>query len=151
KQFHGITEDVQSVGDFIRLHATRNRRWGSPKFLGGESYGTAPAARLSGYLQPRDWVYLNRRVLVCSILNFHTTEFDTGNDMPYQLILPTYTAIAWYHKKLGPDLQADLRKAVEESQKFALGEYNEALLAGDTLPATRRAEIAQKIARLTGV
>src|SRR5215470_4243623 len=151
KQFHGVQEDVQSVGDFIRLWATRNRRWGSPKFLAGESYGTTRAAGLSGYLQQRYGMYLNGIILISSILNFQTTEFDTGNDMPYQLILPTYTAIAWYHKKLGPDLQADLRKAVEESQKFALGEYNEALLAGDSLPAARRTEIAQKIARLTGI
>ena len=151
KQFHGIQEDVQSVGEFIRLYATRNRRWASPKFLAGESYGTTRAAGLSGYLQQRYGMYLNGIILISTILNFQTTEFDTGNDIPYQLILPTYTAIAWYHKKLGPDLQSDLRKAVEESQKFALGEYNEALLAGDTLPAARRTDIAQKIARLTGV
>ena len=31
-----------------------------------------------------------------------------GNDLPYVLYLPTYTATAWYHKKLAPDLQADL-------------------------------------------
>ena len=151
KQFHGIQEDVQSVGDFIRLYATRNRRWSSPKFLAGESYGTTRAAGLSGYLQQRYGMYLNGIILISSILNFETTEFDSGNDLPYQLILPTYTAIAWYHKKLGGDLQSDLRKAVDESQKFALGEYNEALLAGDTLSAGRRGEIAQKLARLTGL
>jgi carboxypeptidase C (cathepsin A) len=151
KQFHGIQEDIQSVGEFIRLYATRNRRWGSPKFLAGESYGTTRAAGLSGYLQQRYGMYLNGIILISTILNFQTVEFDTGNDLPYQLILPTYTAIAWYHKKLGTDLQADLRKAVEESEKFALGEYNEALLAGDTLSAARRSEVAQKVARLTGL
>jgi len=96
-------------------------------------------------------MYLNGIILISSILNFETTEFDIGNDLPYQLILPTYTAIAWYHKKLSTDLQGDLRKAVEESQKFALGEYNEALIAGDTLSAVRRSEIAQKVAHLTGL
>src|SRR6516164_4367039 len=44
KQFHGIQEDIEPVGDFIRLYATRNRRWTSPKFLAGESYGTTRAA-----------------------------------------------------------------------------------------------------------
>src|SRR5262249_39666666 len=145
KQFHGLQEDVQSVGDFIRLYATRNRRWSSPKYLAGESYGTTRAAGLSGYLQQRYGMYLNGIILISSILNFQTTEFDTGNDMPYELILPTYTAIAWYHKKLPADLQSDLRKAVDESQKFALGEYNSALLAGDTLPPARRNEVAEKL------
>jgi len=45
-------------------------------------------------------MYLNGIVLISAILNFETAEFDTGNDLPYILYLPTYTAIAWYHKKL---------------------------------------------------
>ncbi len=151
KQFHGVQEDVQSVGDFIRLWATRNRRWGSPKFLAGESYGTTRAAGLSGYLQQRYGMYLNGIILISSILNFQTAEFDTGNDLPYVLYLPTYTAIAWYHKKLQSDLQGDLQKAIAESKAFAVGSYADALMAGDALPAAKRTEIAQKLSRLTGI
>src|SRR5438132_12582356 len=152
QQFHGITPDVESVADFIRLYATRNKRWSSPKFLAGESYGTTRAAGLSGYLQQRYGMYLNGIVLISSILNFETAEFDAGNDLPYILYLPTYTAIAWYHKKLPPDLQGgEVQKAIEESRKFAVGEYADALMAGDALPAARRTEIMQKVARLTGV
>ncbi len=151
KQFHGVEEDVESVADFIRLYTTRNKRWSSPKFLAGESYGTTRAAGLSGYLQQRYGMYLNGIVLISAILNFETAEFDTGNDFPYILYLPTYTAIAWYHKKLSPDLQGDLQKAIEESRKFAVGEYADALMAGDALPAPRRSEITQKLARLTGL
>src|SRR5882672_1850959 len=151
KQFHGIEEDIQSVGDFIRLYATRNKRWTSPKFLAGESYGTTRAAGLSGYLQQRYGMYLNGIILISSILNFQTAEFDTGNDLPYILYLPTYTAIAWYHKKLPGDLQGDLPRAIGESKAFAVGEYADALMAGDALPAPRRSEITQKLARLTGL
>ena len=151
KQFHGIEEDIQSVGDFIRLYATRNKRWTSPKFLAGESYGTTRAAGLSGYLQQHYGMYLNGIILISSILNFQTAEFDTGNDLPYILFLPTYTAIAWYHKKLPSDLQSDLQKAIQESRNFAAHEYADALMGGDSLPATRRAEIAQKLSRLTGL
>src|SRR5712664_502376 len=151
KQFHGIEEDIQSVGDFIRLYATRNKRWTSPKFLAGESYGTTRAAGLSGYLQQRYGMYLNGIILISSILNFQTAEFDTGNDLPYILYLPTYTAIAWYHKKLSADLQGDLQKAIEESKAFATGAYADALMAGDALPAAKRTEIAAKLSRLTGI
>src|SRR5580765_1575563 len=93
QQYHGIQQDIESVGDFIRLYATRNKRWTSPKFLAGESYGTTRAAGLSGYLQQRYGLYLNGIILISSILNFQTAEFDTGNDLPYVLYLPTYTAI----------------------------------------------------------
>lgn len=151
KQFHGVEEDVESVSDFIRLYTTRNKRWSSPKFLAGESYGTTRAAGLSGYLQQRYGMYLNGIVLISSILNFETAEFDVGNDLPYVLYLPTYTAIAWYHKKLPADLQGDLQKAIEESRKFAVGEYADALTTGDVLPSARRAEMTQKLARLTGL
>jgi carboxypeptidase C (cathepsin A) len=152
QQYHGITPDVESVADFIRLYTTRNKRWSSAKFLAGESYGTTRAAGLSGYLQQRYGMYLNGIVLISSILNFETAEFDAGNDLPYMLYLPTYTAIAWYHKKLPSDLQnGDVQRAVDESRKFAVGEYADALMAGDALPAARRAEITQKVARLTGL
>jgi len=152
QQFHGITPDVESVADFIRLYATRNKRWSSPKFLAGESYGTTRAAGLSGYLQQRYGMYLNGIVLISTILNFETAEFDTGNDLPYILYLPTYTAIAWYHKKLPADLQSGgVQKAVEESRKFAVGEYADALMTGDALPTARRVEIMQKLAHLTGL
>jgi carboxypeptidase C (cathepsin A) len=152
QQFHGVTPDVESVADFIRLYTTRNKRWSSPKFLAGESYGTTRAAGLSGYLQQRYGMYLNGIVLISSILNFETAEFDAGNDLPYILYLPTYTAIAWYHKKLPADLQnGDVQKAVEDSRKFAVGEYADALMTGDALTAARRAEIMQKVARLTGL
>jgi carboxypeptidase C (cathepsin A) len=152
KQFFGVTEDVESVAEFIRLYATRNKRWSSPKFLAGESYGTTRAAGLSGYLQQRFGMYLNGIVLISSILNFETAEFDTGNDLPYILYLPTYTAIAWYHKRLPGDLQnGDVQKAVEESRTFAVGEYADALMTGDALPTARRVEVMQKLARLTGL
>jgi carboxypeptidase C (cathepsin A) len=152
KQFHGIQEDIESVGDFIRLYATRNKRWTSPKFLAGESYGTTRAAGLSGYLQQRYGMYMNGIILISSILNFQTAEFDTGNDLPYILYLPTYTAIAWYHKKLPADLQSGgLQKAVDEARNFAAHEYADALMSGDNLPAARRTEIAQKLSRLTGL
>jgi carboxypeptidase C (cathepsin A) len=151
-QYHGIQQDVESVGDFIRLYATRNKRWTSPKFLAGESYGTTRAAGLSGYLQQRYGMYLNGIILISSILNFQTAEFDTGNDLPYILYLPTYTAIAWYHKKLPADLQSGgVKNAVDESRNFAAHEYTDALMSGDNLPAARKKEIAAKLSRLTGL
>jgi carboxypeptidase C (cathepsin A) len=37
RQFWGYKEDIQHVGDFIRLWTTKNSRWASPRFLAGES------------------------------------------------------------------------------------------------------------------
>jgi carboxypeptidase C (cathepsin A) len=150
-QFHGVNEDTQWVAEFMRLYISRNNRWGSPLFLAGESYGTTRSASLSGYLQQRFGIYLNGIVLISAVLNFQTLRFDTGNDLPPVMFLPTYTATAWYHKKLPADLQANLAKAVQESRVFAEGEYNQALMKGDKLTGDERARVVQRLARLTGL
>ena len=151
RNFHGLTGDLESVGEFIRLYTSRNARWASPKFLAGESYGTTRAAALSGHLQQSLGMNLNGIMLISAVLNFGTISFDAGNDMPYVFYLPSYTAAAWYHKKLPRDLQADRRKALEEAGRFAQGEYNLALMKGADLSAPERAQVAQKLARLTGL
>jgi carboxypeptidase C (cathepsin A) len=151
KQFHGVEEDIHTVGDFIRLYVTRFGRWDSPKFLAGESYGTTRAAGLSGYLQDRHGMYLNGIILLSSILNFETARFDEGNDLPYPLFLPSFAATAWYHKKLPSELQADLRKTLDEVEQFAQKEYAPALMKGDKLTADERQQVAKKLARYTGL
>ncbi len=94
-EFHGVNEDIESVGEFIRLYITKNERWASPKFILGESYGTTRAAGLSGFLQGRSMgMYLNGIILVSSVLDFQTISFMPGNDTPYFLFLPMYTATA---------------------------------------------------------
>jgi carboxypeptidase C (cathepsin A) len=150
-KFHGVESDVESVGDFIRLWTTRYNRWSSPKYIAGESYGTTRAAGLSGYLQ-RQGMYLNGIVLISSILNFGTARFDSGNDLPYILFLPTYAATAWYHKKLPADLQAmTIDQVAAQAERFALGEYTDALMQGDRLDPAKRKDMAAKVARLTGL
>lgn len=147
--FHGFKKDIESVGDFIRLYASRYKRWTSPKFLIGESYGTTRAAGLSGYLQERYGMYLNGIMLISSILDFQTARFSPGNDLPYILFLPTYTATAWYHKRLKG--KQDLRATLAEVEAFALGEYALALMKGASLAAGERSRIVQKLADYTSL
>jgi len=150
-QFHSFEGDLQSVAAFIRLYLVRSERWDSPKFLAGESYGTTRASALSQYLLNNDGIYLNGITLISSVLNFETISFNAGNDLPYALFLPSYTAAAWYHKKLPKDLQSDLEKAVGESRRFAANEYSVALMKGDKLTAAERAQVVKQMARLTGL
>lgn len=150
-QFHGFKKDIESVGDFIRLYTSRYGRWLSPKFLAGESYGTTRAGGLSGYLQLRHGLYLNGLMLISAVLSFQTLEFDPGNDLPYILFLPTYTATAAYHGRLAPELQADLKATLAEVEEFAAGEYAVALLRGARLDPERRAAVVAKLARYTGL
>lgn len=152
RNFHGVEADIRSVAEFIRIYTTRNKRWTSPKFIIGESYGTTRAAGLSGELSERHRMNVNGIMLVSTVLNFATIRFAEGNDLPYVLFLPTYTATAWYHKKLPPDLQnMELTGVLNQAEEFAMGDYNRALFLGDALRDDRRREIIGTLARFTGL
>jgi len=151
-KFHGVQQDIHSVGGFIRSYLTKFRRWNSPKFLICESYGTARGSLLGEYLQGTLGIYLNGIGLVSPALNFQTLLFSPGNDVPYVVFLPGYTATAWYHKRLGAGLQqGGLEKAVAESREFAQNDYARALFEGSSLPALEEKQIAGRLAQLTGL
>jgi carboxypeptidase C (cathepsin A) len=149
-KFHGLKGDIESVGEFIRLYLGRAQRWTSPLFLVGESYGTTRAAGLAGHLVDKG-IALNGVVLVSSILNFQTARFTVGNDLPYPLYLPTYTATAFYHKRLAPELQKDLQATLRESEAFAAGPYTVALSKGDRLTDAEKDALTTQLARFTGL
>ena len=151
KEFHNFQKDIESMAEFIRIYTSRTLRWLSPKFLIGESYGTTRAAGLSGELQQKHGMYLNGIMLISTILNFQTARFTLGNDLPYVLFLPTYTATAWYHGRLDDDLQQDLQQTLAEVEAFALNEYTLALMQGDALSQEARQMIVQALARYTGL
>jgi carboxypeptidase C (cathepsin A) len=150
KNFTSVRSDIDSLGRFIRLYITRFERWSSPLFLVGESYGTFRSAGLSEHLVEHG-VAMNGIILISSILNLQTTSFDNGNDLPYQLFLPSYTATAWYHKKLAPELQGDLDLTLSAAETWAATEYQSALNQGDRLPAEERRKVVEKLARFTGL
>ena len=151
KKFWGVQGDIESVGEFIRLYLSRYQRWGSPLFVVGESYGTTRAAGLAGHLIEKG-IAFNGIVLISTILNFETARFTKGNDLPYVLFLPTYTATAWYHKKLPADLQAKpLRALLDEVERWALADYTLALAKGDRLSGSERQAVVDTLARYTGL
>ncbi|MFP4283610.1 MAG: S10 family peptidase [Opitutales bacterium] len=152
KRFHGVEGDTSSVADFIRLYTTRHARWTSPKFLIGESYGTTRAAALAGELAEEHRMNLNGLILVSAVLDFQTIRFTEGNDLPFVLFLPTYTATAWYHEQLPDDLQErELEEVLARAESFAAGPYQSALFAGASLEADERAAVLGELARFTGL
>jgi carboxypeptidase C (cathepsin A) len=151
KKYWSLKGDLESVGEFIRLYLSRYKRWASPLFLAGESYGTTRAAGLAGLLIEKG-VALNGVILISTILSFQTARFERGNDLPYVLFLPTFSATAWYHGKLPADLQSKpLRDVLAEVEAWAEGEYTLALTRGDRLSEKEREAITRKLARYSGL
>jgi len=150
KKFLSVTGDVKAFGEFIRAYLTRYERWASPLFLVGESYGTTRAAGIAGYLADNG-IAFNGITLLSSALAFQTLEFTAANDLPYVLIVPSYTMIAAYHKKLAPDLLEDLQKTRSDAQHWAMTDYMQALAKGDVLTPQERQTIVHQMSRYTGL
>lgn len=150
KEFLGYQQDIALVGDFIRQYTTRYKRWSSPKFLAGESYGTTRAAGLSGYLQDRHGLYINGVMLISAVLDFSTIRDYHANDLSPLLRFPTFAATSWYHKKADPKY-TDLKAFLEEVEEFTLNDYALALLKGDLMTAKERGAIIDKLHAYTGL
>jgi carboxypeptidase C (cathepsin A) len=150
KKFWGLKGDIEAFSEFIRLYITRNERWSSPLFIFGESYGTTRAAGIAGYLADRG-ISFNGITLLSSVLNFETLEETNTNDQPYIFLIPSFTMIAAYHHKLAPDLAEDPKRARQESEQWAFGDYAQALAKGDALTPPEREKIIEQLARYTGL
>src|ERR1051325_10799479 len=152
QQFHGQSGDLRAFGEFINTYLTQFSRWPSPKYLIGESYGTIRSAGLAQEIQERHGIELNGIALISSLLTYQTLSPAPDNDVAYAANIETFTADAWYHKKLPTDLQRlTLKEGVDQSRTFAWGEYMAALTKGNTLTDADRTAMAQKLARFTGL
>jgi carboxypeptidase C (cathepsin A) len=147
KLFHGIDEDAHAVAEFVRGYAEKSGRRAAPVFLAGESYGAFRAAAVAKDLQDRGGVRPAGLVLVSPVLDYATTTFGGGNDLPYVLALPTYTATVLHHKRYAGDRAAVLA----EAEAFARGPYAEALKKGRLLPPDERLAVARGLAWYSGL
>jgi carboxypeptidase C (cathepsin A) len=152
KDFWGVDQDVAAFAQFIQRYITTFRRWNSPRFLFGESYGTTRSSVLAKYLQDRG-IALNGIVLLSSFLNSSIDYNDGapigGGDWAYVLYLPTEAATAWYHHALGS--AGSLAGTLSAVEDFALGEYLDALGEGATLAPDRYNDVVAKLRQYTGL
>ena len=150
KQFYGYENDIESVGDFIRLWLVKNNRWGSPKYIAGESYGTTRACGVAHYILDTYGLHINGISLISPALNFETLREYSDNDFPHIFNLPVYTKTAQYHKALTDKRNTDTT-LVSQAEKFALETYSVALLKGDLLSTKEQYAIAEELAFYTGI
>ncbi len=154
KAFYGIDQDAQAFADFVVQFLSKYGRWNSAKYLFGESYGTLRSAVLVNLLETDRLVDFNGVILLSQILNVDNgpddPQFNIGMDLPYELVLPSFAASAWYHHKL-PEAPAQLAPLLAEVEKFAMSDYAMALEAGSTLPDEQRQAIAAKLHQYTGL
>ena len=154
KAFYGVDADAQAFADFIVQFLSKYGRWNSAKYLFGESYGTTRAAALVSVLETERYVDFNGVILLSQILNFDDSpdqpELNPGIDLPYELVLPSYAATAWYHHKL-PNATTELAPLLQQVEAYALSDYALALHAGASLGEAQREAVAARLHEYTGL
>jgi carboxypeptidase C (cathepsin A) len=152
KQYFGLLEDARSFADFIQTWITRHNRWNSPKYLLGESYGTARACLLADLLSER-YIALNGIVMIAAVLDYQNSRPRPGDGgiLSYASFLPTYTAAAWYHGKIDR-ANRTLDSLLSEARSFARTSYAQALIANEPrLEPQERSQLVARMAALTGL
>jgi carboxypeptidase C (cathepsin A) len=150
KDYYGVTQDAKAVASVIRLWLNDNGRWNSPKYLGGESYGTTRSAAVANELMNDTFndVALNGIILISTVLDFAAGADTPGNELSYITNLPSMAATAMFHGKAsGSSVEA----FTEEARQWAIGPYASALLKGQKLQGEERAAIRRDLARFTGL
>ena len=149
EKFFGINEDIEYLAEWLNTFVSRKQRWESPKYLIGESYGGTRVMGLSAELQERQWMYLNGVIMV-SPADYKVIR--VGGPVSSALNLPYYTAAAWYHKQLDPDLQQkDLTEILPEVEEFTINKLIPALSKGGFISDAELKSIALSMSRYSGL
>lgn len=147
--FFGINADIKYLAEWMTTFVSRKNRWESPKYIIGESYGGTRVMGLANELQNDQWMYLNGVILV-SPADYKL--YNTNQPIYSSLNLPYFTATAWYHKLLAPELQnKDLLDILPEAENFAINQLMPAIAKGGFVSDTEKKEIANKVAYYSGL
>ena len=150
KKMLSVDGDVDALAECIRTWLGRHKRWSSPLYLAGESYGTTRGAALADKLQ-FSGVALSGLILVSCAMDLQSIHFAPRNDLPYALFLPGFACVAQYHGKLAGKLGESPASARAAAEAFVAEEYLGALYAGARLSKSSRQRIIKRVAELTGL
>ena len=128
EEFWGVNEDPKIIAEFIRRWITDSKRWNSPRYILGESYGGIRGPLLISELRSGDItpIEINGLLMVAPASDYQYLVFHPGNNSPHYGFLPSYAATAYYHGKI--DTDKTLTEFYNDSKEFSLNEYGPALL-----------------------
>jgi carboxypeptidase C (cathepsin A) len=149
--FHGANQDAASVAQFIERWLTKHRRWDSPKFLMGESYGTVRASLLTRALfglngSPLRGISINGLMLIGHDANL----LPFTSEVRFHSSLTTMAATAWFHNRVDRRGRS-FEQFIDEARRFADNELAAAIRAGVNIDDTSLASVAERMAGFTGL
>lgn len=150
EEYWGLMEDANSIAQFMRLWITQHKRWQSPKYIAGESFGTTRAAAVTSALEKGgQTMAINGLILISQALDYQGSTSVHDNIASYFTYFPTMAATAWYHKKAGQG--KTLEAFLEEARAFSYNEYLPALYKGNQLSTSEKEKLAERISYFLGL
>ena len=152
KEFFGEKRDLESMCEFMGRWLTDNRRWGSPVFIAGESYGGYRVGRLARMLQESTGIGLNGAILISPAL-----EITPLNPTDYDVLgwidrVPTMAAAAVHHGRSRAFANGTaLDEVLHDAEHFATGDYASFLARGASMSAGERDRILGRLADLVAL
>ncbi len=146
KKVWGVDGDADAFARGIAAWLSTHKRWNSPLYLYGESYGTMRNSVLMRVLGERG-IALTGVIEQSTILDYAPTL--AGNDLYYMGMTPVYAATANYFGKAGKGV--DQFEWFDRAWKFVDEVLGGALIRSDTLPADEEMKIAQQMSELIGL
>lgn len=148
---YGLREDARTVAALIREWIRANKRWNSPIFIAGESFGTTRAAALLPELmRGGEPLSVHGVLLISQALDYQGSSPWADNLTSFVTYLPTMAVTAWYHGKV-EKAGRTLEEFLAEVETFAVDTYLPALFWGSALPKDVERRIAERYAELTGL
>lgn len=151
-EFWEVERDLKALGEFIQRFLSRQKRWLSPIFIAGESYGGFRVARLARKLQQEFGVGLSGAILISPALEFSLLGGSDYNLTAWATLLPSFAAAAAHHGRAQwAGAVGDLQAHRTAAEVFARKTLIPLLATGEAFPAEERQMAYQQLSALIGL
>ena len=151
-EFWEVERDLKALGEFIQRFLSRDKRWLSPIFIAGESYGGFRVARLARKLQQEFGVGLSGAILISPAMEFSLLGGNDYNLTSWATLLPSLAMAAAHHGRAQwAGEPGDLQAHMAAAEQFARKTLIPLLAMGDALTSNQRQTAYKELADLIGL
>jgi len=152
KEYFGPKRDLESLCEFMSRWLSEHKRWGSPIFIAGESYGGYRVGRLVRTLQETAGIGLNGAILISPALEITPLTSNDYDVVGWVDLVPTMALAAVHHgRSRAFPAGTPVEDVCAAAEAFASGDYAAFLASGAAMPAAERDRILERLADLIGL
>jgi carboxypeptidase C (cathepsin A) len=150
KEFFQLKRDLESLGDFIQKYLSRNKRWDSPVFIVGESYGGFRVGKLARLLQEGYGVGLNGAILISPALEWALLDPSDYDLLHWTDTFPTMALAARHHGRCRVPSQT-FEELKQKAETFATTDLTNYLVQGARFPQDKARAVLENISDFLGL